>query len=32
VVAAAKAVGITIHDHIVIGRDGAASLKALHLM
>lgn len=32
VVAAAKAVGVAIHDHIVIGRDGAASLKALKLM
>lgn len=32
VVAAAKAVGVTIHDHIVIGRDGAASLKALQMM
>jgi DNA repair protein RadC len=32
VVAAAKAVGVAIHDHIVIGRDGAASMKALQLM
>jgi len=32
VVAAAKAVGVAIHDHIVIGRDGACSMKSLHLM
>lgn len=32
VVAAAKAVGVSVHDHIVIGRDGAASLKALQMM
>jgi DNA repair protein RadC len=28
---AAKALGLTVHDHIVVGRDGVASLKALGL-
>jgi len=32
IVAAAKAVGVTVHDHIVIARDGHASLRALGLM
>jgi DNA repair protein RadC len=32
VVAAAKAVGVVVHDHIIVGRDGAASLKNLQLM
>jgi DNA repair protein RadC len=32
VVAAAKAVGVTVHDHIVIARDSHASLRALGLM
>ncbi len=32
VMAAAKAVGVTIHDHVIVGRDGVASMKALHLM
>jgi DNA repair protein RadC len=32
IVDAAKALNITIHDHLVVGRDGTASLKALGLM
>lgn len=32
IVAAAKPLGITIHDHIIVGRSGHASLKALKLM
>ncbi len=32
IVAAAKAVGVTVHDHIVIVRDSHASLRALGLM
>ncbi len=32
IVAAARAVGITVHDHIIVGKDGHASLKSLKLM
>jgi DNA repair protein RadC len=32
VTAAAKALGITVHDHLVISRSGHASFKALGLM
>lgn len=32
IVAAAKAVGVNVHDHLVIGAQGAASLKTLGLM
>ncbi len=32
IVAAARALNITVHDHIVVGRDGLASLKTLGLM
>ena len=32
IVAAAKPLGIEIHDHIIVGRQGHASLKALKLM
>lgn len=32
VVEAAKALRIAVHDHLVVGRDGVASLKALGLM
>lgn len=32
VVAAAKAVGVTVHDHLVIGRSGAVSFKTQGLM
>ena len=31
-IAAAKTMGITVHDHLVIGRNGAASFKALGLI
>lgn len=31
IVAAAKAIGVRVHDHLVIGRHGAASLKSLGL-
>jgi DNA repair protein RadC len=32
VVETAKPLGIAVHDHIIIGRDGHASLKGLQLM
>lgn len=32
IVEAAKPLGVTIHDHIIVGRSGHASLKALKLM
>jgi DNA repair protein RadC len=32
IVAAARSLDITVHDHIIVGRDGVASLKALGLM
>jgi DNA repair protein RadC len=32
VIAAAKPLGITVHDHIVIGRGGHASFKTLGLL
>jgi DNA repair protein RadC len=28
----ASGLGIAVHDHIIVGRDGHASLKALKLM
>lgn len=31
VVEAGKALSITVHDHLVVGRDGVASLKSLGL-
>jgi len=32
IVAAAKTLDITVHDHLIIGRHGHASLKQLGLM
>jgi DNA repair protein RadC len=32
IVEAAKPLGITVHDHVIIGREGHASLKGLRLM
>lgn len=32
VVEAGRALGVAVHDHIIIGRDGQASLRALKLM
>ena len=32
IIAAAKPLGVTIHDHLVIGRNGAASFKSLGLI
>jgi DNA repair protein RadC len=32
IVDVAKSLGITVHDHLIVGRDGHASLKALKLM
>jgi DNA repair protein RadC len=32
IVDVAKSLGITVHDHIIVGRDGHASLKALKLI
>jgi DNA repair protein RadC len=31
IVAAAKPLGVAVHDHVIVGRDGCASLKALGL-
>jgi len=32
IVKAAAAVGVVVHDHIIVGRDGHASLKGLRLI
>lgn len=32
IVASAKSLGIVVHDHIIIGRDGHESLKAMGVM
>jgi len=32
IAAVAKPLGIAVHDHIIVGRDGHASLKALKLI
>jgi hypothetical protein len=32
IVDTAKPLGITVHDHIIIGKDGHASLKGLRLI
>ena len=32
IVDAARPLGITVHDHVIVGRQGHASLKALRLM
>ncbi len=32
VVDAAQALGLQVHDHIVVGRDGTASFRSLGLM
>jgi DNA repair protein RadC len=32
IIEAARPFGIAVHDHIIVGRDGHASLKALRLM
>jgi DNA repair protein RadC len=32
IVDAAKPLGIAVHDHIIVGRQGHASLKGLRLM
>ena len=32
IIFAAKALGITVHDHLVIGRKGHASFKSLNLL
>jgi DNA repair protein RadC len=32
IVAVAKPLGIAVHDHIIVGKDGHASLKGLRLM
>lgn len=32
IIAAARPLGVTVHDHIIVGREGHASLKALGLM
>ena len=31
IVDAARPLGVVVHDHIIVGRDGHASLKALEL-
>jgi DNA repair protein RadC len=32
IVAIASPLGITVHDHIIVGKDGHASLRGLKLM
>jgi DNA repair protein RadC len=32
IVETAKPLGVTVHDHIIIGRDGHASLRGLKLI
>jgi DNA repair protein RadC len=32
IIETAKPLGITVHDHIIIGKDGHASLKGLRLI
>jgi DNA repair protein RadC len=32
IIEAARPLGIAIHDHVIVGRDGHASLKALRLI
>jgi DNA repair protein RadC len=32
IIEALKTIGITVHDHIIVGRDGHASLKQLQLI
>ena len=32
IISAAKALGVTVHDHIIVGREGHASLKSLQLI
>ena len=32
IIVVAKAMGIVVHDHIIVGRDGHASFKGLKLM
>jgi DNA repair protein RadC len=32
IVEVARPLGISVHDHLIIGKDGHASLKALKLM
>ena len=32
IVAAAKPLGVAVHDHVIVGRNGHASLKALRLI
>jgi len=32
IIDAAKLMGVTVHDHIIVGRDGHVSLKGLRLI
>ena len=32
IIDASKPLGVTVHDHIIVGRNGHASLKALKLI
>ena len=32
IVKAASALGVAVHDHIIVGREGHASLRAMRLM
>jgi DNA repair protein RadC len=32
IMAIAKPLGVTVHDHIIVGRDGHASLKGLRVI
>ncbi len=32
IIAIAKTLGLTVHDHIIVGRDGHSSLRAMRLI
>jgi DNA repair protein RadC len=32
IIAVAKSLGVVVHDHIIVGRDGHASLKGMRLI
>jgi DNA repair protein RadC len=32
IIDAARPLGVTVHDHVIVGRNGHASLKALRLI
>jgi len=32
IIAVAKSLGLTVHDHIIVGRDGHSSLRGMRLI